>query len=122
MVVFLCKGGDVVTEDNESKGETGEEGWYSEDSKMGEKREETKEKATETAQEAWLAIEEVAGEMKQRVLVSSCIVDGGAMAEVESWLPEKILGVIFGEVGSLAPPMGYSESHDGTRRMVDYSP
>nr|GMD11497.1 uncharacterized protein LOC109165781 [Ipomoea batatas] len=72
--IFICrhvwKGGDVVTEDNESKGETGGEGRYSEASKMGEKRKETKEKATETAQEAWRAIEEVAGEMKQRVVAN----------------------------------------------------
>ncbi|XP_031132338.1 uncharacterized protein LOC116033712 [Ipomoea triloba] len=72
--IFICrhvwKGGDVVTEDNESKGEIGEEGWYSEASKMGEKKKETKEKATETAQETWRAIEEVAGEMKQRVVAN----------------------------------------------------
>ncbi|XP_019170255.1 PREDICTED: uncharacterized protein LOC109165781 [Ipomoea nil] len=73
--IFICrhvwKGGDVVTEDNKSKGETltGGDGRYSEI--MGEKRKkETKEKATETAQEAWRAIEEAAGEMKQRVVAN----------------------------------------------------
>lgn len=64
-----------MTEDNKSRGETGEDdGWYSEvasSSKMGEKsKTETKEKATETAQEAWQGIEKAAGEMKQRVVAN----------------------------------------------------